>query len=864
MVLPNGFWIQLKRLYEKEDKTTDVFDVEKPILEKVLTKIENEHLKDIYEYIEPLGRGGAGVVIRVRDIRLNLDRALKIPRPKEYKLLESVRNEAIYLNKIRHENIIGVYNLGEVELEDFPPYPFFIMDYVENAQDLRKKINFLLEEDIEGKQIKEITKWIANKFYRIAKAINFLHSNEIIHFDIKPSNILVDKNDKPILSDLGFAKKKTNDEKPVVVGFTYNYAHEELSSRYQHMSSENRVRHELAPKDFKNIFDIYAFGKSLLEILALLDSKFPDKVIYDYTFVYLHLAACRMLDGKNNSASHTKTLRDKQLKSGEYLTIYKETWLELDSSDFEEIKYESIKDICKDFKKLITDENFLESIIELNSFHPKRIQSSSGIPAPFTQRVRYIIEHPVFSRLKYVPQLGMLDHVYPTATHNRFEHSLGVFRNCCLYVQSLINDPYNPLFKQLINEEDVKCVLLASLMHDLGQYPLAHEIEEVTKKFRHEKITLEFLDNPTKDKFGHTLKEIIENEWGWGVNLFKLKNIMKNEKNKQTTFGRQQSLKNKMLSSLIDGPIDVDKLDYLLRDSQNCYLKYGELIDVDRLLRNLTIIINKDENGNNILAVGTYEKGQIASESLTFARYLLYQSLYWHHTSRAIRVMLREAVIPALANSAFDAGFNKLLGIKRKPGTITVDDMLKFIEKMTDEDGKKIIDMIRNRNYYKRMFTIHSESPTERGKKEFLDEFRQSMKNPQFQDNLQKLIASRFEDYIRITDNPKVSLLSPDKNDKTVEMLSKPKMILCDCPTPIYGTKDNLRCIPEPQRLQKNYFLRSNTGERVSEVWAQVFYSLMNIAAKGRIFCHPEVRDSLMAAIGPEGIKESLKSNMDV
>ena len=244
MVLNNDFWDQLKELYEKEDKTTEFYDQEQPILEEVLTIIEKEFFKDIYEYVEPLGRGGAGVVIRIKDIRLNLDRALKIPRPKEDKLLESVRNEANYLNKVRHENIISVYLLGNVDLPDYPPYPFFVMDYVENAQDLRKKINFFLEGDIEDKQIKEITKWIANKSYRIAKAINYLHTNEIIHFDIKPSNILVDKNDKPILSDLGFAKKKTNDEIPVVVGFTYNYAHKELSSHYQHMSHFPHVSHQ--------------------------------------------------------------------------------------------------------------------------------------------------------------------------------------------------------------------------------------------------------------------------------------------------------------------------------------------------------------------------------------------------------------------------------------------------------------------------------------------------------------------------------------------------------------------------------------------------------------------------------------------
>ena len=153
--------------------------------------------------------------------------------------------------------------------------------------------------------------------------------------------------------------------------------------------------------------------------------------------------------------------------------------MELDSGSFDEIKYRTLSEISEDFKKLIFDDNFFESIPELDPFYPKRVQSSQGMPAPFSPRVKLIVEHPVFARLISVPQLGLLNYVYPTATHNRLEHSIGMFRNCCLYIQSLYNDPYNPLFKQLVDKEDIKSVLLASLLHDLGQYPFAHEMEEV-------------------------------------------------------------------------------------------------------------------------------------------------------------------------------------------------------------------------------------------------------------------------------------------------------------------------------------------------------------------------------------------------
>jgi len=865
----NLFWEKLKTLYNKEDKSDETFEREQPILDKVLRKVE-EKLRDRYDFIEPIGRGGTAIVVRLKDKGLDLDRALKIPRPKEEELLDTVRSEMQYLNKVRHENIISIYTLGGVQIPEYTSlYPYFVMNYIEGARDIKKNILAILSRIEESKKLKEITEWIVDKFYKIANAIDFLHRNQIIHFDIKPSNILIDENNKPFLSDLGFAKKKINEGTSIVIGFTLFYAHPDLKYEYSQKSSKNRVRKKMQPKDFKYVWDIYAFGKSLLEILSLVDQKFPDAVVYDYKFVYLHLAACRMLDGRNISQEEVARIRSKQTQNGEEMSIYKETWLELNASNFKEIKYKTFKEICIDFKKLLIGNYFLESNPELNVSYPKRVQISQDIPAPFSERVRYIVEHPVFSRLIYVPQLGLINYVYPTATHNRLEHSIGVFRNCCLYVQSLYNDIYNPLFKQLTNEKDLKCVLLASLLHDLGQYPLAHEIGENVDKLQHERLTLEFLDNPTKDKSGYTLRDIIENvDWGWGIELDRVKEILKKEKG-QHRLPYENTVKTKMLSSIIDGPIDVDKLDYLLRDSQNCYLRYGELIDIDRLIRNLTVIINKDSYKQNI-AIGTYEKGQSAAESLTFARYLLYQSVYWHHTARAVRCMIREAVNSALMKKIkgkhgnFYKDFEELLGVSKEVNNVTINDILNLIERWTDNEGKEIINMIKQRNYYKRILTIHNYSlpELEKGKKSLLEKFRDVYKSTGFQEKYQKKIKEAFEN--KLSGNlPKVSKLSPENRDKTIEMLTTPKKIICDCPSLNYGTSDKLRFISEPQRLQQNYFTRGTTGERVSEVWNEIYFKLMNIASKGRVFCHPDIRDTLMAALGPTGINDCLKEMVE-
>ncbi|MDD5224085.1 MAG: protein kinase [bacterium] len=860
----------LKEMYLKHEQTTSgSLDTEQSIVIYALKKL-NDQLKVSYDFVKPIGMGGAGLIIGLKDNKIDsgreIDVALKIPRPKSSGLIDSVKNEMIYLNKIRHNNIISLYKLGEIDLSkyDYPLFPFFMMEYIDDAKDLKIYVKKLLKDASSNKDLKVITNNITEIFYKISRAITYLHKNNIIHFDIKPSNILIDLNCRPVLSDLGFAKIKTEDEVDHVVGFTLFYAHPDLKLEYRQMSSKNRVRKPLKPKDFKYSYDIFSFGKSLLEILSLINEKFPDLVVYDYNFVYLHLLACRTLDGKNMRNIEVDDIRNKQLHDNEDISVYKETWMELDVQEFNEIKYTDFKQINEDFEKLLFGEHFLDSIPELNVFYSKRVQISQGIPSPFSERIKMLIEHPQFSRLTFVPQLGLVNLIYPTASHNRFEHSIGVFRNCCLYIQSLYNDPNNPIFKQLININDIKSIMLASLLHDLGQYPLAHEFQELNKNVSHESFTQEALYSNAKNLKGKTIKEIIENEdWGWGVNIENVKNVMKEEGG---LFRR--NLKHKLLNSIIDGPIDADKIDYLIRDSLNCYLKYGELIDVDRLIRNLTTIITKDDSGNTTFTLGTYEKGQTAAESVTFARYLLYQSLYWHHTARALRSMLRESISPILKQTdiqkykSFYKELKSLVILDKKTKNICIDDILLLIEKNSDDVGKKMIHMIQDRSIYKRILTIHNENPEEEEKESLIIKFRNLIKESSFQIALQNKIKEAFENFVSGTSYRKVSMLAVENTSLVLDILNTPKAIICDCPEPVYGAKQKLRFIPEPERLHKNYLIRVKTGERVSEVWNKVFFRLMNIASKGRVFCNPEIRDTIMAALSPENIKECVENTI--
>jgi HD superfamily phosphohydrolase len=409
--------------------------------------------------------------------------------------------------------------------------------------------------------------------------------------------------------------------------------------------------------------------------------------------------------------------------------------------------------------------------------------------------------------------------------------------------------------------------MIASLVHDLGQFPLAHEIEEIDRGIEHEAFTALWLDNPTRDLHGRTLREIIENqEWGWGITVDRVKAVL-SARPDDDLFPTHE-LRETMLASIIDGPVDVDKLDYLIRDSQNAGLTYGDLIDVDRLVRSLTVVIHRHK-GACVLTIGTYEKGQSAAESLSFARYLLYQALYWHRIARSVRAMLRAAIstigqqLPKkgagkASKTTFRGALEELLGISSVPAVLTSEDVLDFIEEAANGGGKELIRSIKARNYYKRLVTIHSE-PEGTGRPTLLERFREASANPKFNEALQNKIREKLAAHLAQTQGPAASSLAPERANEVLEILGKPGMILCDCPKPPYGSDDILRFIPEPQRFQHNYFSRVEVGERVSEVWQQVFFRLMNIAAKGRVFCDPRIRDTLMAAIGPDAIRSQVE-----
>jgi HD superfamily phosphohydrolase len=208
-------------------------------------------------------------------------------------------------------------------------------------------------------------------------------------------------------------------------------------------------------------------------------------------------------------------------------------------------------------------------------------------------------------RLRHVTQLGFANLVYPGANHTRFEHSLGT-----MHLASM-------LCRQLgLDADESRLVIAAALLHDLGHGPFSHVTEPIMMEFcgrSHHHI-----DHLVR---GSKIAEILEAE---GVDPAEICAIVA---------GRHR------LASIIHGSLDVDRMDYLMRDAHYTGVPYGT-VDAHRLIR-CTIFADS--------GIALDEGGINAAESLLIARTLMRPAVYFHHVSRIATSMfvraLREEIL---------------------------------------------------------------------------------------------------------------------------------------------------------------------------------------------------------------------------
>jgi HD superfamily phosphohydrolase len=266
------------------------------------------------------------------------------------------------------------------------------------------------------------------------------------------------------------------------------------------------------------------------------------------------------------------------------------------------------------------------------------------LDVPLTDRVRQVVDTAEFRRLSRISQLGLVSLVYPAAHHTRFEHSLGVYRLALLYLKQLAGEGR---FTAAVRPEDAEVFIAAALLHDLGHWPFCHPIEDLRLPNvpGHEVLAQSFLSEGE-------LSAVLQH--GWGIDPGDVMALLSGSH--QTPLSRcgrgaegegarllsgsgseqPRHPASCILGSMLSGPIDIDKMDYLFRDSLHAGVPYGRHFDQQRLLGSLCL--NRSGSG-----LALRDKGKTAAELLVFARYVMFSEVYWHHGVRAATAMLQRA-----------------------------------------------------------------------------------------------------------------------------------------------------------------------------------------------------------------------------
>ncbi|WP_254535096.1 HD domain-containing protein [Halomarina litorea] len=223
-----------------------------------------------------------------------------------------------------------------------------------------------------------------------------------------------------------------------------------------------------------------------------------------------------------------------------------------------------------------------------------------------------LLDTPMVQRLRRIRQLGTVSFVYPSANHTRFEHSLGVYH--------LANQALGHLGIDGRNAERIRA---AALLHDTGHGPYSHNLEDLI--YRH---TGRYHDE-IHDLLGEgEVAAILE---AHDLDPERVADLVRGD-------GRY--------GQLVSGELDVDRMDYLVRDAHHTGVPYGT-IDHGRLVRELQFV-----DDELVLAEGNIQ----TAESLLLARALMNPTVYNHHVARISKAMLRRGAQRLLRAGATDAG----------------------------------------------------------------------------------------------------------------------------------------------------------------------------------------------------------------
>lgn len=267
--------------------------------------------------------------------------------------------------------------------------------------------------------------------------------------------------------------------------------------------------------------------------------------------------------------------------------------------------------------------------------------------------INQVIAHPYYQRLRRIYQMAMAHLVYPGAVHTRLHHSLGAYHLMRCALQELTSKGIE------ITAEEQQAAKIAILLHDIGHGPFSHALEHVIAEgFHHEELSLMMIKELNK-QFNGKLQMALE--------IF------------------TDQYPKKFLHQLVSGQLDVDRMDYLSRDSFFTGVNEGS-IAYDRILKMLTV-----HNGELMVE----EKGIYSIEKFLVARRLMYWQVYLHKTvlsaeQMLIRIIKRAKLVKAQCQEPLNSFINRPIESVTLEQFCSIDDydVLMAIKKWAADDDK--------------------------------------------------------------------------------------------------------------------------------------------------------------------------------
>lgn len=322
-----------------------------------------------------------------------------------------------------------------------------------------------------------------------------------------------------------------------------------------------------------------------------------------------------------------------------------------------------------------------------------------------------LLDTPEFQRLRRIRQLGVSEFVFPSATHTRFAHCVGVFHTARQLVRVIEREIF--AIKETFRPERADVAIIAALLHDLGHGPLSHTFEEVQRsrgvKKKHEKWSAEIVRNPAGDIY----RLLEAHRGGFSEDIAAL---LEDEDPKD------------VYHAVVSSSFDADRLDYLRRDRLMTGTQAGA-IDFDWLMEHVRVrpvVVEAadadDSDAEEPVRVPTFcldKKAMPAAEQFLLARYTLHEQVYFHKTTRCVEHMVAK-LLRMVARAACEPEGSRRVGLDPEnpllkffaagggvlANYVALDDAVIWgaVDTMTRADDTQVADLanrLRQRRLYK-------------------------------------------------------------------------------------------------------------------------------------------------------------------